>query len=646
MSLDTVHPELPAEQAYVDRAYACMAAMLEEVLSFGAHGRNDFELEAFERWKQARVAALSDTRSALVFGRIDQAAGDTFYIGRHHVRERDYETVVVDWRAPVAQAFYRANAADRMGLRRRRHFLVEGREVLGIADDQLDHVEAIRGDDILQDELRKQRGAHMRDIVATIQAEQDVIIRAPLEGIVVVQGGPGTGKTAIGLHRAAFLLYEHRRTLMRQGVLVVGPNPVFMEYVSQVLPSLGESAMTQVAVDGLVHEASASAPEGPDVARRKGDARMASVIADAVEARWGRLDADVGFRVHATPFVLRVADAEREVQTLRSRGVPFRRGRELLRENLLQVAWRSYVDALLPDSIASSYEDVIAAVRRDPAFRSALDRVWPALSAANLVRDLYANPPAGWEAVRRPRRAPWTSADMPLVDEAAALIDGPPDRHGHVVVDEAQDLSPMQLRMLSRRSIDGSMTVLGDLGQATGAWAHDHWDEVLQHLPGEARLSELTLGYRVGAAIMDVAARVLAEAAPKLRAPAAVRREAGLVSFVAGDAAAAARAGWEMVARLGAGAVIAPASELERVRGALVADGRAFGDADTQGLAQPLTLVPAARAKGLEFDGVVLFEPSAIVDEAGLRMLYVCVTRAMRELVIVRSRPLPRCLEG
>ncbi|HVE91525.1 MAG TPA: hypothetical protein VNE62_04365, partial [Actinomycetota bacterium] len=548
MTVDASHPELQHEQAHVDRAYSSLGVMLEEVRGLNPQGRNDYEQEVFDRWKDARIAALSDTKSALVFGRIDLLEPETFYIGRHHVRTPGYETLVVDWRAPVAQSYYRAHRGDRMGLRRRRQFLVEGREILGISDDDFVSAppgeSALRGTDMLEHELARQRGPHMRDIVATIQAEQDAIIRAPLEGVVVVQGGPGTGKTAIGLHRAAFLLYEHRQRLQRMGVLVLGPNAVFMRYVSQVLPSLGESAMTQVPIAGLMPQTGVVDEADPQVARIKGDARMSELVRTALENRCSPQESDAEINVHGVRFLLGADQVNAHADTFRSRGVTFRHGRELLRDALVQDAYRAYVDALPLDTLPD-YEEAVRAVRADKAFRAVLDRVWPAMGAETLVSGLLSSADRLARAAedllspdeqkvfrRRPRgKRAWTAPDLPLLDEASALIEGPPDRYGHVVVDEAQDLSPMQLRMVARRCPEGSMSILGDLGQATGVWAHDSWDEVLDHLPNResARVEELTLGYRVAESIMQVASRVLAVAAPALQAPKAVRREPGEV---------------------------------------------------------------------------------------------------------------------
>jgi DNA helicase IV len=656
VGLSTGHPELAQEQAWVDHAYECAAALAKEIAGYATQGFDIFEREAYELWRRTRIAALADTVSPLVFGRIDQTDGERWYVGRHHVRDGSYETVVVDWRAPVSEPFYQATRRDPMSLRRRRHFLAEGRSILGISDDHLDS-DGLRGNEILQADLARRRGGEMRDVVATIQAEQDAIIRAPLQGTVVVQGGPGTGKTAIGLHRAAYLLYTHRATLERRGVLVIGPNPVFIGYVSQVLPSLGEWAVTQVPVDGLAPFPSTQLRDAPGAARIKGDRRMAEVIRRALESRWGAAGEDVQMKIDGVAFAVTADEANSWAHVLRARRPVYREGRELLRDHLLTQAYRAYERAAEGEArTTASYKELTSFVRRNAGFKRILDQVWPSANPSKLVADLLSRPDLLRSAsngvlsdseiahvVRRGRR--FTREDLPLLDEARALIEGAPMTYGHAVVDEAQDLSPMQIRMISRRCPDGSMTVLGDLAQATGAWAHDSWDEVMEHLPvpGRARLEELTLGYRICGEIVTVASRVLAAVAPNLRSPEAVRADEGeVVTLFAPDVGpvVAARAAAD-VGRFGATAVICPDALLEDVAKALDASELDYGLADHDGLSRMVTLVPVSQCKGLEFDAVTLVEPATIVDEGSLRLLYVAITRAMRSLAIVHSRELP-----
>ena len=669
MALQQSHPELASEQAYVDHAYECMDRMHADVARFGSHGRNDYELAVFANWKRARMAALSDQVSALVFGRLDQTDDQTFYIGRHHIRDEAYETVVVDWRAPVAKAFYRANPADPMSLQRRRQYLQDGRTLLGISDDFFDASSmggsGIRGVEVLRRELQRQRAGEMRDIVATIQAEQDLIIRSPLEGVVVVQGGPGTGKTAIGLHRASFLLYEHRETLQRQKVLVVGPNPAFMRYIEKVLPSLGETAVVQRTIDELLVPLVPIASRDPlPVARLKGDPRMVEVIARALAARARPMEEDITIRVQGATMTLTLAAVEAEVARIRAIDAPYKTGRATLRDALLLSLYQQYQSKLRVGSMAQDFEAVARDIRTDPGFTTALTAVWPAVGVTTLISDLLRSPTKLARAaegilsrdeqnllIRRGAGKvadhPWSAADRPLLDEAYALIEGLPDRHGHVVVDEAQDLSPMQMRMLSRRALDGSMTILGDLGQATGAWAHDDWAEVLERLdtPAGARVEELTLGYRVSPAIMEVAASILREAMPTLRAPDSVRAERGDVHVAPCDtdafAPSVARLASALRARVGFAAVISADETYDEIAAAMRGAGLTFGEASREGLTEDLTLVRASWAKGLEFDGVLVAEPAAIVNEGGLRLLYIAMTRALRSLVVAHATPLP-----
>ena len=419
--------------------------------------------------------------------------------------------------------------------------------------------------------LDRARSGRMTDIVSTIQREQDEIIRAPLTGVLVVQGGPGTGKTAVALHRAAYLLYTHRFPLERQGVLVVGPNPLFLRYIEQVLPSLGETGVTLSTVSGLVPEIR-TRDNGPvDVARLKGDARMAKVVARAVRTRQRALADDVAVPYGALLLRLTREDSGRIVDMVRRRPGTHNARRRLVEQSVAQLladrarqtqqtlgvgvpasvtAFPGYED---PSDLADDefdLEDFTRKVKRVPELAEALDRMWPRLSPHELLHDLFGAPPLIAAASRgvlsaeeqqllaRPRSASfeevaWTPADAALVDEARALL-GPRGgsaedgvrKYGHIVVDEVQDLSPMQLRMLTRRSLSGSMTVVGDIAQATAPWAPSSWADITDHLPRRrpARSVELTVSYRTPAEVLAVATRVLAVAAPGLTPPTPVRR--------------------------------------------------------------------------------------------------------------------------
>ena len=706
------HPDLQAEQAYIDQAYQRLEAMrraaserLETALVEGRGTPQALaERDIVVRSSLHRLEQLDIGREPLCFGRIDHdtsgngSDSDTFYVGRLAVSGADQEPLVVDWRAPVAEPFYRATGRHPMGLRRRRHFATEGPRILGIEDEVFAgrHANGSAGDDeeievagpgALLAALERSRSGRMRDIVATVQREQDEIIRAPLRGILVVQGGPGTGKTAVALHRAAYLLYTHRFPLETQGVLVVGPNPVFLRYIDQVLPSLGETGAALTTVDGLV-EVPVRGTDAAEAARVKGDARMAPMLAKAVRDRQRALPADVAIPFGPYRLTLTRAASEAIVGQVRRRGGthnPRRRQVEALVVAHVRGQYERAVDRVRrtqvregADELGQLDDDEFARqLRHAPELVAALDRMWPVLSPQELLHDLLGAPAllrlAGRgllddgeiRALHRPRSAsfdavPWTSADLALLDEARVLLgarrrgatDHEARTYGHMVVDEAQDLSPMQLRLLARRSLSGSMTVVGDLAQATGQRAYRHWDEVLEHLPArpEARLVELTVNYRTPGEVMDLAIRLLPAAAPGVRPPRSVRRTGEVPDLVGTDdvVLATAAAVRDAAAERGTVAVLVPPSLHQVVRAGLEAAGVAFGETERGGLDHDVTLLPVAMAKGLEFDSVVVVEPSRIVSEAsqGLRALFVALTRPTRSLTVVHAEPLPGALAG
>ena len=690
------HPELQAEQAHIDRAYERLEALraaARETLDTALRQRGGTfqaveEREVMVGTMLHRLDQLNIGRESLVFGRIDRTEGECFHIGRLAVAAEDQEPLVVDWRAPVAEPFYRATGRHPMGLSRRRHFAAEGRVLHGIEDELFssnggaalevddDEFQPV-GTGALLAALERSRSGQMRDIVATVQKEQDEVIRAELFGVLVVQGGPGTGKTAVALHRAAYLLYTHRFPLERQGVLVVGPNPVFLRYIGHVLPSLGESGVVLTTIEGLVADVKVRGVDSPLAGRVKTDARMAKVLARAVRDRQRPLRRDVVFGFGRHQLRLTAEESRRIVSQVRRRPGPHNARRRTVetfvgRALLQQLEHR--------ESLTNGTEDDVAReLRRHPDVRVAMDRMWPVLTPEELLHDLYgalplialagrgALSPEEQDALHRPRSSslediPWTAADMPLLDEARVLLGHrkalPPEReirtYGHIVVDEAQDLTPMQLRMLARRSISGSMTVVGDIAQATGHRAPSGWDEVLEHLPTRRphRVVELSVNYRTPTEIMDLAGRVLTAAAPSLRQPRSVRSAGMPPSFVRADdvVAAVVQAVEDERARVGSGsiAVICPPSMRTGLAEGLAAAGVTFGEADRDGLDEPVTLVPVDIVKGLEFDGVIVVEPSAVVGEApqGLRALYVSLTRATKVLTVVHTGELPAPLRA
>jgi DNA helicase IV len=806
----THEQDVQEEQSFLDRAYdglesmrAEATRMLQSVLDLGRGGtfQSRTERDIVVRTSMARLAQLDIGDQALCFGRIDRVPdpgedqGEAFHIGRLAVSGPDHEPLVVDWRAPVAEPFYRATGLDPQGLVRRRHLAVNGRTVTGVEDEyfSLDTAQgngsagngahagpgpagdgiSLGGPGALLAALSQSRTGQMGDIIGTIQREQDEIIRAPLGGVLMVQGGPGTGKTAVALHRAAYLLYTFRFPLERQGVLVVGPNPLFLRYIERVLPSLGETGVTLSTVAGLVPEIRVRAVERPAVARLKGDARMAKVVARAVRTRQRGLRRDLDVPFGATTLHLSAGETEQIVASARRRPGPHNPRRRFVEQQVLQRLAEQYdrvrrrgesgrtVSGALADGGPGGpdrREAVAAAgganrtdgddgagaqtdlselrrqIRRSPVVAEALDRMWPRLSPHELIHDLFGARPlleaasggvlsdAELAMLHRPRsasfdRVPWTAADAALVDEARALL-GPRRSHprqratsqeradqlrdelgywpaglsasplpstngngtrpeedvrsfGHIVVDEAQDLSPMQLRMLARRSISGSMTVVGDIAQATGPWAPRGWEEVERHLsPARpAKVVELSVGYRTPAEVMEVASGVLAAAAPGLRAPTPVRRsgvepaewvaEPGELGSRTAQAAAAelASVGDGRVAVLASPSMVAAVTQALEAAGLDPVDPR---EPDGPGLAAQLVVLPADESHGLEFDAVVVVEPAAIAadDEtagdggerparpttAGYRALYVALTRPTLRLSVVHATDLPEGL--
>jgi DNA helicase IV len=680
------HPDLAAEQAHVALAYERVVATraaaeraLRAALAQGGVGTPQALVERDVMVANAleRIERLAVGDEAICFGRIDRDDGESFHIGRFAVADVDHTPLVIDWRVPAAEPFYRATGRHPMGLWRRRHLVTDGRRVIDLEDELFGDVEGadangrLSGPTTLLAALERSRTGHMRDIVATVQGEQDQIIRAPLAGVLVVEGGPGTGKTAVALHRAAYLLYTHRFPLERQGVLVVGPNRLFLRYIEQVLPSLGETGVTLATPASLVPEVTVTGDEPIDVARLKGDARMAPVIAKAVRDRERPLRRDL-----SVPFgraVLRLAATETAeiVAIARRRTGPHNPRRRLVERLLFERLHDRWLQVDGDDS--STVDDVRDALRRKPAVVEALERMWPVLTPVQLLHDLFGAPalidlaapalrPDERRALYRPRHAldsvAWTPADVALLDEAREQLGPVRGReelrtYGHIVVDEAQDLSAMELRMLARRSLSGSMTVVGDLAQATGASAPAGWDELVRHLRPRRgwRLVGLTVNYRTPSEIMLLADRVLAVAVPGATGPRSVR-DTGvapqLVRCEPSDLAA-------HVARLasaprstGTVAIVCAPSMREPLAAALQGAGLDFGDARHRGLAAPVTLVDVGLVKGLEFDEVIVVSPARLVAEAaqGLRSLYVALTRATRRLVVVHGEDLPPAMES
>ena len=667
--------EVEAEQRYVDDSYECLDRMRE--YAAGLLDRKkipDTVDDEILRWHlQERVASLADSAAPLVFGRIDALTEDPLYVGRRHVRDPDGDVKVVDWRARAAAPFYRATIRDPMDVHRRRRFAMEGRRLLDVFDEYLDDpdsvIETSHGGvpDPLLAEIGRARTGQMRDIVATIQAEQDEIIRSPIEELVLVQGGPGTGKTAVGLHRTAFLLYEHRATLERERVLIVGPNRLFLSYISNVLPSLGETAVYQTTVLGLATGMQkVRRADHPAAARLKGDLRMAEVLRRACWSQVVAAEAPIRAHVRGV-FVDLPADDVNEALLEAMRARSYREGRRLFHELVGQrILAERELDVYALGLEAPEFLD--EALRRSPLER-ALRALWPNAGHEAIVRRVLTNKAAlaaAAEGILSPdeqvlirqhsqrelRELGWSTADVPLLDECDPLVNGPPARFGHAVVDEAQDLSAMELRMVARRTRTASMTVLGDLAQATAAGAQGSWDAVLDAFgrPANATLRELTIGYRVPSEIMDFANRLLPLAAPGTRASTSVRSSNEPPRLVpsAGDRVAGAveeaRALAELWQSVG---LICPEALVEPARAALVRAGVRFGTWEQGLMEEAVILLPPLAAKGLEFDAVVVVEPALLMlEDQGPRRLYVALTRAVQHLSIVHDAPLPDVLAG
>jgi DNA helicase IV len=666
------HPDLDTEQAHIDRARACLEAMRVATarLIEGEFGGTEVDSAIVRGELEARLRSLSEQSGPLCFGRIDEEDGPRHYIGRRHVKDNNDEPVVVDWRAPVAAPFYRATIRDSLGLRRRRRFVFEDRRLLDIFEEDFhdpDSIAAGHGGvpDPLLAELGRTRLGDMRDIVATIQAEQDEIIRWPAASLVIVQGGPGTGKTAVGLHRAAFLLYEHRIELERDGVLVVGPNPTFLEYISGVLPSLGETSVRQATIEGLFgRRHPVTVADERAVTMLKGDSRMADLIRRACEAKVSRPAEDMSFDVLSRTIRIPRSEVNDALEKSLSGAGTLALGRELFTERLQRLGFRLFAMDHDPSIEETTF---LSELRSTKSFGAARNRLWPTINPAQVVKEvltggsllhaaaaglLNSEEVATLERARRRRssRGPWSRADLPLLDEATARVSGPSFLYGHVIVDEAQDLSPMELRMLGRRSTTGSMTVLGDLAQATGVTAQTDWSGVIASLgvAAEAKTFELTVGYRVPQPIMNLANRLLPAVATGLTATDSIRTEGEAPRLVHVPQDELFARTWSEATSLADRwvtiATIVPRTMLEEARATYESVDPAGVRWRAEHLTAGITLLSPQLAKGLEFDAVVLVEPARIVEEElyGYRMLYIALTRAVQELIVVHTQSLPQ----
>jgi DNA helicase IV len=688
-------PVIRAERARLIQSRDYLRLMREDVLAINPMAGDRVSLEYLKADLYRRAESLRDIPDApLFFGRLDYDEQGSFHIGRRHVHDQDGTPVVIDWRAPVSRPFYRASQTDPMGLALRRRFGFSGADLTAYEDELftaggVPGASRVRSEEkktstLLIAEIERPRSGPMRDIVATIQPDQDDIVRGDASRTVCVQGAPGTGKTAVGLHRVAYLLYAHKEQVTRRGVIVVGPNLAFLSYIRNVLPALGELDVTQTTVTELVASVPVRGADSDEAGLVKGDARMAEVLRRAL---WASITPPAealvvprgSRRWRVSGHELAALAAE-----LRDRGVRYGAGRELLGHRIAHVILTKM------EAAGETCDDrTHDAVRRAAPVRACVDRIWPKVEAKRLVFGLLSSPAelarhaAGllsegeqraivWSpAPRGPGSARWSRADLVLIDEAADLIERTPSL-AHVVVDEAQDLSPMECRAIGRRCSTGSATVLGDIAQGTTPWAATSWPILLGHLgKPDAPVTELDVGYRVPRQILDYASRLLPSIAPELRPASSLRQDAGSLSVESvpsGEYGGRLASVCARALRLpGSVAVICADAQAGAVAAALRAARLDFGvlsdPSRTGGLDSParelpppyppggepvadqarLMVVPVTLAKGLEFDHVVLGEPGRIAtgEAYGLRRLYVALTRAVSRLTIIHAEPIP-----
>ncbi|GHG34041.1 DNA helicase [Streptomyces zaomyceticus] len=666
---------LARERAHLTSSRAALRAMREDVeaLDIKDVTANWVNAVVLGRQIEDRIKALADlSHTPLFFGRLDYLhttqEGQRFYIGRRHVHDAGGDPMVIDWRAPVSQPYYQASKKDPQDVGLRRRFGYTGGELTAYEDEHLSDPEELeRTSRLLQAEIERPRVGPMRDIVATIQPEQDGIVRSDLSGTVCVQGGPGTGKTAVGLHRVAYLLYAHRERLARTGTLVIGPNRSFLHYIEQVLPALGELEVKQATVDDLVGgQVEVRGADEAATAVLKGDARMAELLRRAVRSHVALPKESLMVVRGSRRWRVPAYELEEIVQELIDRDIRYGAAREALPQRIAHaVLVRMEQAGEAPD------DRVQNAVARNTAVKAVVKECWPPVEPAKLVlrllsdAEFLAEHAEGlftedeqklllWaKPARSVRTAKWSAADAVLVDEAHDLVERTHSL-GHVVLDEAQDLSPMQYRAVGRRCTTGSATILGDLAQGTTPWATTSWAEALGHLgKPEAVVEELTAGFRVPREVIAYASRLLPHMSPGLAAVESVRENPGSLEIrhtdtLDGDVVAACA---EALAHEGSIGLIAADARIAPLAEALTAAGLAYLSPGEETTAESrLTLVPASLAKGLEYDYVVLDEPAAVVDgepdeRTGLRRLYVALTRAVSGLTVLHSAPVPPQLE-
>ena len=640
-------PDLAAERGHLAVARASRDGMIARLEAVDPESAAD---EITKEYIEVTVAdALEDLRgpgAGDFFGRIDE-----WYIGRRHIEDDQHDPVVVDWRAPIAAPFYRATSVDPLGVAFRRRFTLDDGELIAYLDEHLDDPDEgeVAGgipDPVLA-EIGAERSGEMREIVSTIQAEQDIVIRSPIDQVLIVQGGPGTGKTAVALHRAAYLLFEHRARLARDGVLVVGPNRAFLDYIANVLPSLGERTVRQATVDDLcIPRVEVTGVDDVDLARWKGNAeRLADLEELALAAITPPAD-DIRIPIGARTHVIERDLFADWLATAASGTSPLNQRRERMRS----LAQRELL-------ARTGSED---AWRQAAPLKTAINKAWPTQKPVRLVDKLLPGPSG--------KRRAWTRADQLLIDEANSMLNGSPFTYGHVIVDEAQDHSAVALRVIGRRSPGGSMTLVGDVAQSTTPAGQERWSSVFEHLSVRERpagsIADLTIGYRVPEPILVVANRLLAHTGVDATESRSVRRtgelptwhrvhprepgsgERELATSVAEVAASTKR-------RRRVSGIVAPSRLHAAIAQALGDHGLAAVDHVHELGPDEIPVFDPERVKGLEFDGVIVVNPHEILSEAtpggitprGARLLYVAMTRAVQELHLVTDAAPPAVLD-
>ncbi|NYG07222.1 DNA helicase IV [Phycicoccus badiiscoriae] len=667
MSAPAPAPELTREQDYLAAAREALARMREQTLSLKVQAHDPISAEHLARTLHLRAASLQDDPSTtLFFGRIDTDSDERWYIGRRHVADSAGDPLVIDWRAGMSTAFYRASHAEPMGVVLRRRFGLDHGAITAYEDEHLqDRAEHEVRSQILAEEIERPRVGPMRDIVATIQPEQDEIVRAGADQTICVQGAPGTGKTAVGLHRAAWLLYAFRDRLARSGVLVIGPNRAFLEHIGAVLPALGEVAVGHTTIEELVASVPVRGLDSTETAVLKGDARLAEVLRYAVWSAVQRATEPLVVPRGVRKWRVPAYEVNEILDELKARGVRYDAARQMLPQRLAHAVLLQMEGA--GDSPDDRVQDQVA---RSAVMKKYVSALWPALDAKAVLFSLLSDPDVLaqhsrdiltederrillWDSPARSKgTVRWSRADTVLLDELGDHISRTPSL-GHVVLDEAQDLSPMQLRAVGRRCSTGAATVLGDIAQGTTPWATDSWESSLHHLgkPG-SHVEVLDRGFRVPASVIEYAAQLLPHMAPGLGAPVSVRDNRGRLDLLAVGAGDLLTRTADVVAgellQPGSIGIIAPDDLVTEVSKTLRRNeiehgvlGQDHGDIDHQ-----VDVVPATVAKGLEFDRVVVVEPAAIAaaepdQRTGLRRLYVVLTRAVSALTVVHAQPLP-----